>query len=397
MNGPRTLGDLCEIDVGPAFASKSFSSEPTGPRLLRGDNIAQGRLRWDGAKYWPSGLVAGYERFALSEDDVILAMDRPWIEAGLKQAVVRTSDLPALLVQRVARLRARRGVDQRFLRWLIADPGFTAHIRAVSTGSTIPHISQTQIADYPVVRLPDIREQRAIGEVLGALDERIESNRRRASVAESLLDVLACAVVDRQIVPLGELVQVERKSCTPASYGETLVDHFSLPAFDASRLPDRTPGESIKSNKLVVTSGSVLVSRLNPATNRTWFAVPEPGIVAAASTEFMVLRPGKGIGIGAVWLAVRDDYFRSELARRATGTSGSHQRVRPDDALSIEVPDVRELGADANAEAEALLLLVHHARTESATLAELRDTLIPELLSGRLCAPVAEDLVVAAT
>ncbi len=127
----------------------------------------------------------------------------------------------------------------------------------------------------------------------------------------------------QRTVPLDELVEVDRTSCTPASYGETLIDHFSLPAFDASRLSDRTPGESIKSNKLVVANDSVLVSRLNPSTNRTWFAVPDPGIVAAASTEFMVLRPTQGVGIGALWLAVRDDYFRSELARRATGTSGS--------------------------------------------------------------------------
>ena len=41
--------------------------------------------------------------------DVILAMDRPWIEAGLKWAFVRESDLPAFLVQRVARTPCAEG------------------------------------------------------------------------------------------------------------------------------------------------------------------------------------------------------------------------------------------------------------------------------------------------
>lgn len=201
----------------------------------------------------------------------------------------------------------------------------------------------------------------------------------------------------QRTVPLDELVEVDRTSCTPASYGETLIDHFSLPAFDASRLPDRTPGESIKSNKLVVANDSVLVSRLNPSTNRTWFAVPDPGIVAAASTEFMVLRPTQGVGIGALWLAVRDDYFRSELARRATGTSGSlsvsGRTMSSPWRSPTSGPSLRAL----TPEAEGLLRLVHQARMESPTLAELRDTLLPELLSGRLRVRPAEDLVEAAT
>jgi type I restriction enzyme S subunit len=43
-----------------------------------------------------------------SKDDVVLAMDRPWIEAGLKFAYLSQDDLPCLLVQRVSRLRARK-------------------------------------------------------------------------------------------------------------------------------------------------------------------------------------------------------------------------------------------------------------------------------------------------
>jgi type I restriction enzyme S subunit len=87
------------------------------------------------------------------------------------------------------------------------------------------------------------------------------------------------------------------------------------------------------SAKLRVDQPSVLVSRLNPMTNRTWFAVPEPGLTAGCSTEFLVLKPKDGVTLGPLWLAVRDEGFRSLLAQRVTGTSGSHQRVKPQDAL----------------------------------------------------------------
>jgi len=287
-------------------------------------------------------------------------------------------------------VRDFKGNEPRWVYYLLKYIDFSGF----NSGSAQPSLNRNYLAGIPV-HVPPVHEQRAIAEVLGALDDRIESNRRRAATAESLLDVLASACGDLPSVPLAELVEVDRISCTPSSYGDTLVDHFSLPAFDAERLPDRTPGATIKSNKLLVTTESVLVSRLNPSTNRTWLAVPDGGTVGAASTEFMVMRPCSRVGIGALWLAVRDEFFRSELARRATGTSGSHQRVRPDDALSIEVPDVRTLSTDSAAEAGGLLRLVHHSRVETRTLAELREALLPELLSGRL--PVAEELIEAAT
>ena len=62
-------------------------------RLLRGDNIAPGRVRWDGVKRWSRENAVGLERYALEPGDVVLAMDRPWIPAGLKVAQVQ-AELP---------------------------------------------------------------------------------------------------------------------------------------------------------------------------------------------------------------------------------------------------------------------------------------------------------------
>ena len=175
-----------------------------------------------------------------------------------------------------------------------------------------------------------------------------------------------------------------RATARPSDLADQLVDHYSLPAFDCDRLPDRVPASEIMSNKLLVVAPSVLVSRLNPRINRTWFAVPEAGIPALASTEFMILEPKNTGELGALWLAVRDESFMSEMVSRVTGTSGSHQRIRPDDALSISVPDVRQLDSSRREEASALLRLMHQKEEESQRLARLRDALLPELLSGRL-------------
>ena len=105
-----------------------FGRHP-GTRLIRGDNLGQGELKHRRFKRWKRRTDDGLERYELRAGDVVLAMDRPWIPAGLKWARITDDVLPALLVQRVARLRADDEVlDQRFLGWVISSPAFTEHV-----------------------------------------------------------------------------------------------------------------------------------------------------------------------------------------------------------------------------------------------------------------------------
>ena len=99
-----TLGAEVDLLAGYAFSSGSYSDAAGDVCLLRGDNIMQGYLRWEDAKRWPASDCATYARFALREGDVVLAMDRPWVKAGLKRAQISVEDLPCLQVQRTARL-----------------------------------------------------------------------------------------------------------------------------------------------------------------------------------------------------------------------------------------------------------------------------------------------------
>ena len=91
------LGDVTELITGFPFQSERYTDDPVAPRLLRGDNVVQGSLRWDGVKRWPRDATAELDNYWLRDGDIVLAMDRPWIEAGLKYAAIRSSDLPALL------------------------------------------------------------------------------------------------------------------------------------------------------------------------------------------------------------------------------------------------------------------------------------------------------------
>lgn len=183
------LGDVTNLVTGFPFKSSQYVDDEKAFRLLRGDNIGQGALRWDGVKRWPPDDVENVSEYLLAEGDVVLAMDRPWIEAGLKYAPVRDSDLPCLLVQRVARFRGSSRLDNKFLKFLIGGQAFTNHVLAIQTGTAVPHISGNQIKSFEFF-LPSLEEQRLIASILGALDDKIDLNRRMNETLEHLARAL---------------------------------------------------------------------------------------------------------------------------------------------------------------------------------------------------------------
>lgn len=180
------LGDVTEMLVGFAFKSAGFlDADSDGVRLLRGDNVQQGYIRWgDKTKKWPTAECDELERYQLAENDVILAMDRPIVGDGLKMAWIKPEDLPALLVQRVCRLRGKPGLAlTSFIRYVLAAPEFSAHIHRITTGANIPHISGKDIAAYEF-NLPDLADQARIVECLSVYDDLIATNQRRIALLE---------------------------------------------------------------------------------------------------------------------------------------------------------------------------------------------------------------------
>jgi type I restriction enzyme S subunit len=255
----------------------------------------------------------------------------------------------------------------------------------------MPNLNTGILAGVPVV-LPPLEEQRAIADTLDALDDKIESNRRVALCARACIDGLTFALRDLPLTALSSLAAVSRDVIDPATLTTGSVEHFSIPAFDVEIMPERTAPSSIRSGKFAILGPRVLVSRLNPGTPRVWYAVPSTG-TGLGSTEFLVLDHPMHDSLAQIWLAVTGEPFTHEMQRRATGTSGSHQRVGPADAMAIEVPDTRLTDERVLAEADALLRLAHQARVESQALGALRDALLPELLSGRLRVPEAREQV----
>jgi type I restriction enzyme, S subunit len=184
------LGDCVDLLAGFAFKSERFTDKADDIALVKGENVSQGHILWDISKRWPAAEWSAFEKYHLRPGDVVVAMDRPWVPAGLKWAYIRSDAPRALLVQRCSRLRSNTPkLDQGFLRFVIGGPGFESYVKPITTGVNVPHISGRQILDYEFL-LPSLPIQRRTASILSAYDDLIENSQRRIKILESMARAL---------------------------------------------------------------------------------------------------------------------------------------------------------------------------------------------------------------
>lgn len=180
------LSEIATLSTGFPFAGEKYTKE--GIRVVRGDNVTIGALRWDydKLKCWNEPFARADE-FSLMSGDIVVGMDGSRV--GLNRAQVKETDLPLLLAQRVACIRQNEKTTQDFLYYQIFSDRFVKYIKQVQTGTSIPHVSLKQIGDFEI-SLPSLEEQRRIAGILGAIDDKIECNRRINANLESQAQAL---------------------------------------------------------------------------------------------------------------------------------------------------------------------------------------------------------------
>ena len=265
----------------------------------------------------------------------------------------------------------------------------------------VARFQYTKFAETTRIPIPPLFEQRAIASVLGSLDDKIELNRRMNETLEALAQSLFKSwFVDatQSALPKGwregkvsDLATLSRDGLNPGEFPDETFDHYSLPAFDEGRTPKPERGDTIMSNKFIVQPNCVMVSKLNPRIPRIWLPDMRGQNRAVCSTEFLVATPKPGVSREYLYCLFINESFVSVFTTMVTGTSGSHQRVRPESLLSMDTPlPPAPLIQKFTDTVAPMLKRISQNIHESRTLAALRDALLPKLLSGELRVPAAK-------
>lgn len=312
------------------------------------------------------------------------------------------------------------GNDEKFVYYFLKSFDFTSY----NSGSAQPSLNRNYIYPIPIV-VPQLDEQRAIADILGSLDDKIEANRRQNEILEATAraifkswfvdfdpvhakangeipigmdaetaDLFPDSFEDSELgmIPsgwrvgtLGEILDLDRNSVKPQSHPNELFYHYSIPAFNNGAMPVMEKGEMIKSNKYAIPENCILISKLNPRFKKIWLPILKDDYQSICSTEFLVCIPKKGVSKEFLFGVLNDDIFYSRYEQLVTGTSSSHQRVKPNSFIQmpIIIPNIECLAKFTDL-MHSMLASVSSNRSESETLAETRDALLPKLVSGEL-------------
>lgn len=178
----KAIGPLIDLLSGFPFNGIEIIEDSKGTLLMRGANITDGRIRHNAEidRYY-GGEVKLLSKYFLEEGDVIIGMDGS--KVGKNSAIVDYANSKSLLVQRVARIRAKKGTCQNFIYNNISSFRFHVYVDTVKTNSGIPHISAQDIKGFTIF-LPSFPEQQKIAAFLTAVDDKIQQLIRKKKLLE---------------------------------------------------------------------------------------------------------------------------------------------------------------------------------------------------------------------
>ncbi|OGR23416.1 MAG: hypothetical protein A2X83_08100 [Desulfuromonadales bacterium GWD2_54_10] len=375
--------------IGDGYRAKNSELSATGFPFARAGNIDRGFNFTDADCFPIENLERVGEKTSRPGDTVFTSKGTVGRFAFVRSSTPQFVYSPQLCYWRSLNSDE---IDPRFLFYWMQSREFFAQVEAVK--------GQTDMADYVslsdqrqmIITLPEGPEQKEIASILSSFDDKIDLLYRQNKTLEALAETLFRqwfveeAEDGWEEITLSTIADHMKSSINPAKNPHTTFYHYSLPAFDEGQEPKKELGSEILSNKYLVLPKSVLMSKLNPRIPRIWRIDNElVSEFSVASTEFQVVKPKDESWYGVIYCFLKSSKVSQELSNSAGGTSGSHQRVSPDDIFSLTLlrpPDDKVNGF--NFATDDFWKKITRNKTEIRTLTRLRDTILSKLMSGEV-------------
>ena len=275
-----------------------------------------------------------------------------------------------------------------------------------------------KIFSYLNVELPEYEEQVKIGNLLHFIEEKIKTNNKINIELEKLAKILydywfvqfdfpdenkrpykssGGAMVYNEVlkreIPVGwrvkelqNIASISNEQITPNEC--VAYRHYSIPAFDEKGTYIIESGEDIHSNKFIIKSFDVLISKLNPRFSRVICADNEEDMVS--STELIVFRCNDEQNQSLVYCIAKSDNFYSYCVKNATGSSGSHNRINHEIMGAYKIPYNHSTYELFKSRISDIIQKRNHIIKENQKLISIKDFLLPMLMNGQISIATTE-------
>ena len=321
-------------------------------------------------------------RYIVDNGDIVLSIVGT---IGLVAIIGKSLD-KANLTENCVKLTSLTGIDRDFLYYFLKSSFGQQEITRGTVGAVQAKLPIKNIQDIKIP-LPDEFTQRKIAAILSSLDEKIEINQK----INDNLQQQAFALFDRLII------EAENDDCTVSDYANinprrVLAKHQIARSIDMSQLSTSgafPSGWEMKpfNGGMRFTNGDTLLARITPCleNGKTAFIdFLDEGEVAFGSTEYIVLAPRKNVPSEMLYCLARYPVFVDYAVKNMNGSSG-RQRVSAETIGQFRLPKFDEQNLLKFGEAVTpMFLKMRYNSLENVRLAELRDALLPKLMSGEL-------------
>jgi len=441
---PRVcIADICELIVDCVNKTAPTIDQVTDFKMIRTPNVKSGTVSTSDCKYVTAEVFDKWTRRAsVQRNDVLLTREAPLGEVG----IVNT-DENIFLGQRIMQYRADLSkLDPHFLLYSFLSPDLQRQfLMHEGSGSVVSHIRVGDCSKFEL-NLPPLQIQKKIAGVLKKLDDKITLNRQINQTLEQMAQTLFKSwfvdfdpVIDNALDAGNDIpdtlqeraeqrrllraktdfkpLPAETRALFPSEFEETelgwvpkgwellpiseaivinpsvkLAKGSSAKFADMKALP--TTGYAIEGIEVKPYAGGakfqkddVLLARITPCleNGKTGFVdFLSEDEVGFGSTEFIVMRQTEKVHFGYVACLARNSHFRAHAVQSMVGSSG-RQRVQnscfDDYVIAVPTKSVMHVFAELS---ESTFNKTKNNNLEITALNQLRDNLLPKLISGEL-------------
>jgi type I restriction enzyme S subunit len=348
------LGEVC------GSISVTFRRQLEKVILINTSDVLDGKVI--NHAYVPNENLRGQFKKSFQQGDILYSEIRP---KNRRFAFVDFDASDYVASSKLMVIRANERVLPEFLFQVLKSDDITDQLQllAETRSGTFPQITFSELAALDV-RIPSINDQRAIAKTLGALDDKIENNRKINHHLEQMAQTIFTELCsDGETAVLSDILDV--------LYGK---DHKRL---GQGRIPCYGSGGIMRYvNEALYSGESVLIPRKGTLNNVLY--INEPFWTVDTMFYTHMTRPNVA---KFVYFTVR----ALDLAGMNVGSAVPSMTTAVLNALEIVLPSDESLASFEEA-VNPMFLQIQANNTESARLSELRDTLLPRLMSGELSA-----------
>ncbi len=367
--------------VQPGFHTE-FNSVP----IIRVNNIKNGSIQTADILKVDAAIEEKYKRTRLKGGELLIT-----VVGSIGECAIVPNKLIGWNVARaVSVARIKSNYDIRFIKYAFKTDDLIFQMYGNTNDTVQPTLNLSSLKTLKF-NIPPLPEQEAIASVLSSLDDKIDLLHRQNATLEAMAETLFRqwfveeAKDEWEEYKVSDIADHLKINIIPSKHSSSIFHHYSLPAFDEGKNPVSELGGGILSNKYQVLPNSILVSKLNPRFPRIWAIGPSVPDNSICSTEFQVFKPKESSLFAYLYFLFTSEEARNALTMAASGTSGSHQRVRPEDIsnISFSLSDFK-LAIEFSTIAQPFLNKITQNQRQIQTLTTLRDTLLPKLMSGEV-------------